>query len=167
MRSLLSIIALVASMAAHAEVYRCQVEGREVFTDKPCAAGAKPAELAPVSVMQAPPPSDLARQWDERTARERKARDRTDKAWLEKHEASKTREERVRNGRVTGKVVRGMTAADVRSVLGAPDGSTRDDGKKGDREKWTYTLGDGRKQTVTFQDGEVSAVSIAKGKGRK
>lgn len=41
MRVFLIVVATLVSSAAHAQVYRCDVDGRRVFSDRPCAQNAE------------------------------------------------------------------------------------------------------------------------------
>jgi hypothetical protein len=55
MKRLLLIASLLIAMPAGAEVYRCEVQGKPVYQDRPCA-GRKggPAVLPPISVVSRP-----------------------------------------------------------------------------------------------------------------
>lgn len=48
-RALLPIVALLLATSAHAQVYKCKIDGKTVFADQPCAADAKPLDVRPAS----------------------------------------------------------------------------------------------------------------------
>lgn len=143
--------ALLPSLPAAAEVYRCQRDGQTVFTDQPC--GGEPLELSAPTII-APEDDGLARAHDERVRHGRERRQAADAEWLEQHAERRAREERIRSARLARVAVEGMTAADVRQALGAPDQVTAGDGG----ERWTYRLEGGSRQVVSFRDGQVSSV---------
>jgi uncharacterized small protein (DUF1192 family) len=43
------IAALLVATSAHAQVYKCRINGQMVFSDQPCAADAKPIDVRPAS----------------------------------------------------------------------------------------------------------------------
>lgn len=53
-RALLTLAALLVATSAHAQVYKCKVDGKTVFADQPCAADAKPIDVRPASGHSAP-----------------------------------------------------------------------------------------------------------------
>lgn len=152
--------------AAHGAVYRCETNGEVVFTDRSCAAGAKPAELAPLGVMPASDAADLAEQHDERVVREQEAHAKADRAWLKKHADREAEERRIQAAIDAKKVVAGMTTDQVHRVFGRPDRVDHDAG----REVWSWG-GEKVVRTVVFEDGRVAGgkgagVSAGKGAGR-
>lgn len=164
-RILLSI--LLASPAAWAEVYRCEQDGKTVYTDRPCAQGAAPyAAQKPMTVLPATPAAsatELEKAHDARAARERQNRDAADAEWLRQHQAKKDKAERVRGGMVRGEAVPGMSPVQVRSAMGEPDELSGETG----HERWRYREADGTLVTVQFKNGEVSKVSRQKKKKGK
>lgn len=57
--------ALLIATAAHAQIYKCRIDGQTVFADRPCAADAQPLDVRPAAGRGTPPapgdPSDLDR----------------------------------------------------------------------------------------------------------
>lgn len=53
-RSILTLAALLLATSAHAQVYKCKVDGKTVFADQPCATDAKPIDVRPASGHSAP-----------------------------------------------------------------------------------------------------------------
>ena len=53
MRIILLLVSLLAVPAADAAVYRCTVDGKTVYTDRPCGAGAQPHGLSALSTVPA------------------------------------------------------------------------------------------------------------------
>jgi hypothetical protein len=152
------LCALLFSAAGDAAVYRCERDGAVIYADKPCAAGAQPAELPAAMVVPAGPAPDLLKLAEERDARARAARDKADAEWLEAHEAEKAEAEQIRAGRIADEVVEGMSATDVRRLRGEPAVISNATGKSGRRETWSYVLDNGSRLHVTFSNGKVSAV---------
>lgn len=148
---------LLVLLPAGAAVYRCEVGGKPVFTDQPCAAGARPHALEPLNTLPAAADADLAKAHDTRAEKERRARDKDDAAWLKSHEAAKEREARI-NAAVAGKkVLKDMNPDEVRRALGSPDEVERREG----REEWIYGSGKTR-QTVVIENGRVVKIPSRK-----
>jgi hypothetical protein len=85
------LLLLLSSPAGAEPVYKCEEKGVITYTDRPCAPGATAAEL-PELIVTTPPTraeQDLAREHDERLARDTAERDAADAAWLEQHEREK------------------------------------------------------------------------------
>ncbi|WP_028079355.1 DUF4124 domain-containing protein [Solimonas soli] len=154
--------------AAQAAVYRCSVGGVVQFSDRPCQAGDAPLDLKAPNVVKADDgAAPLAEQYDRRVREYGKARAAEDAAWRKDHEARSADAERLRAARARREVVRGMSAADVRRLLGEPRTTATASGKGGTKETWTYAdEGDGR-VTVTLQGGVVSDVRRGGGRKRK
>ena len=53
-RAILTLAALLLATSAHAQVYKCKIDGKTVFADQPCAADAKPLDVRPASGHSAP-----------------------------------------------------------------------------------------------------------------
>lgn len=163
--ALLSVkaLALLASgwliaAPAGAAVYRCERPGGVVYTDTPCTAGSTALDLrAPVAI-DGGPAADLAGAHDARRKRELDARDRGTQVFLEQHAQRKADEQRRRQALVEGRVVRGMSMADVRQVWGEPDRVDRDVGVSGERERWSWQ-GARERRSVTFESGRVASDS--------
>lgn len=162
----LAALALLAATAAPAAVFRCERGGRLVFTDVACFVGATPETIRAPNAMDTTAGAALARRWDERMARERGRRAAAEGEWLEAFEAGREKARRVRRGRVRGQVVEGMSAAQVRQVLGEPDEISRSGENGRERERWRYA-GDQATRTVTLADGEVTSVRESKARRRQ
>jgi hypothetical protein len=150
MRVLLLLALAASSLGAHAAVYRCEVQGRPVYTDKPCAPGAQPHAMAPIGAVPAAPASDLAAAHEARRERQLERRERADEAWLEAHAERRKRDATMGAAAARGKVLKDMSADEVRRALGGPDQVSREDG----REEWTYGSGKQRR-TVVLEGGKV------------
>lgn len=136
-----------------AEVYRCEADGKTVYTDQPCAAGAEPVALPPLGRVPAGEASDLADAYDERMDRRRESRKREDARWLQSHRARKEETARFDAAVREKRVLKGMGADHVRRALGSPDDIERAEG----RETWTYGTGSKRRRTLVFEDGRLTA----------
>lgn len=150
MRLAMMVLLLLPALSAQAEVYRCMVEGRAMYTDRPCAAGAVPHALPDISALPSPGASDLAREHDARRERELETRRQNDAAWLDDHAERKAREVRMAAAIAERKVLKDMSADEVRRALGSPDEVER----SGSREQWAYGAGKQRR-TVVFEAGKV------------
>ena len=53
-RAILTLAALLLATSAHAQVYKCKIDGKTVFADQPCAADAKPIDVRPAAGHSAP-----------------------------------------------------------------------------------------------------------------
>lgn len=145
---------LLVVVPAEAVVYRCEVDGKPVYTDKPCAAGVAPHPMPQISTVPAAGDSDLAKEHDARIERSRKARDQEDAVWLKSHEARKAEEARMNAAIVERKVLKEMTPDQVRRALGSPDQVERGSGA----EEWVYGSGK-TKRTVLIENGRVVKIS--------
>jgi hypothetical protein len=159
----LLILALLP-FSAHAEVFRCQKDGTTVFSDKPCATDAQAYTPKPIQVMPATKAPDLAKQYDQRTAKETKARDKDNEAWNKDYQAKKQQEETIRDARVARKAVVGMSQQQVRDMLGNPQVTSHNENLGVVREGWTYKNPDGSRDIVYFKDGVVTNTSRKSGK---
>lgn len=155
----IATLCLLAALPAAAAVYRCEVGGRPVYTDRPCAAGEAPHALPQISTLPAAGEADLAKEHDARVERGRKAREKDDAAWLKSYEAAKNRDARMDAVIADGKVLKDMNADQVRRALGSPDEVERRAGG----EEWVYRDGRSR-QTVVIENGQVVKISRS---GRK
>ena len=157
----LLILCLLLPLAASAEVYRCTVEGRTVFTDRPCAANAQPAQLPPLQITEDFDGGDLAKQHDDRIARQKKARDDADAAFVKQHTEQREREARIRAAIIDHEAVPGMTLSQLDSALGSPDQEDRD----GSSHRRIYRRAD-HTVTVRLEDGRVTHVNRSRKKRR-
>lgn len=140
--------------AAEAAVYRCEVQGRTVYTDHPCAAGAEPHALPELSTVPSTTASDLAEQFDQRREQDLKDKRKDDAEWLKAHEARRAEEARMSEAARAGQVLKDMTPDQVRRALGGPDQVERG----ADGEQWVYGSGKTRR-TVVFKQGRVVRIS--------
>ncbi len=146
---------LLVVLPAAGQVYRCQVDGRTVYTDRACTPESTPLALPPLQDVPADGVNHSAvRRFNERAAAQAQAQRQADAAWLADYEVRRQREQAVRTALVHGDVIRGMTPAEVRRAWGAP---TRESGKMGKSATWVYVNGRARR-SVSFTDGIVSAV---------
>lgn len=53
-RAILTLAALLLATSAHAQVYKCKIDGKTIFADQPCAADAKPLDVRPAPGHSAP-----------------------------------------------------------------------------------------------------------------
>lgn len=151
MRLLLFSLLMFATVS-HAAVYKCLLQGRLTYTDRPCDAAAQPATLPPVTAIQKSASDDLGKSHDERLSRERKSRDQADAAFLKSHAERSAREKAVRAAIIDHRVIEGMTGSEVDSALGSPD-EVLPDGTRRYRR-------DGQRISIRFRQGAVSGISI-------
>lgn len=157
MRRCLALCWVLLALQADAAVYRCEVNGRRVYTDQPCAPNAAPHELPGVLSVPAGEEADLAGDYDARTERERASRKKEDAAWLKSHEAARAENARMDAAIAERKVLKGMSADQVRRALGRPDEVERGAGT----EQWTYGSGKTR-QVVNFENDRVKTAPAAR-----
>ncbi|MFN2348660.1 MAG: DUF4124 domain-containing protein [Thioalkalivibrio sp.] len=155
-KSFLLLIALTVSTTAHAQVYRCEVNGQTVFSQAPCAPDAETIQTAPPRRSTAPRglrpgERDALRQQSNRVERERARA-------AEHHEAERERQ-RIDSALRSRQVVPGMTPDQVRRAWGAPVRINRTDSQRSYREQWVYEREDDRRNYVHFRDGLVTSVS--------
>jgi len=158
---LLAVVALLQSVPAGAEpVYKCEEKGAITYTDRPCSPAASQQALPPLVVVQPPGPAvrRRAQAYDADLARERAERDRADAEWLKQHHNRRDREQRVRQAILEHKVIKSMTADEVKQALGEPDHIDAGDSYGTAKETWTYLL-DGERRTVNFKNGEVTTTT--------
>ena len=155
----MGLLCLLLALPAHAAVYRCEVEGRKLYLDRPCEAGGRPHALPALGVMPAGGEVDLAMEHDARRDRQRAARDQDDAAWLKAHRARKAVESRMNAAISEHRVLKDMSADQVRRALGSPDEVKRNNGV----ERWTYVEGK-KRRTVVLEDGKVSSAGAGRGR---
>ncbi|MGQ0701246.1 MAG: DUF4124 domain-containing protein [Panacagrimonas sp.] len=153
-RALALLLTLLAALSVQAAVYRCEVDGKPVYTDKPCAAGATPHPLPQFGTMPAARDANLAGDRDQRQEQQRKSRHKDDADWLKAHEARKAEEVRMNAAIAEGQVLKDMSADQVRRALGSPDEIERKSGV----EEWSYGSGKTR-QTVVIENGRVLRIA--------
>ncbi|HEX4895928.1 MAG TPA: DUF4124 domain-containing protein [Solimonas sp.] len=164
---LLPVLVLLPCLAGPspvaAQVFRCQKDGVTVYSDQPCAPGARPTALPTPVVIPATTPTDLVGEAAKRAQRKKVQQKAEDAAFQEAHAQQKADETRIREARIADKVVTGMTPADVRGIYGEPTVVSRNESGGKDRETWSYA-DDQRRWHVTFTDGRVSAVKSRENK---
>ena len=160
----LSLILVLLPFGAQAELFRCQKDGTAVFSDKPCADDAQAYTPKPIQVMPSTKAADLAKQRDQRIAKEAKDRDQANEAWNKDHQEKKQQEETIRDARIARKVVAGMTQQQVRDMLGNPQVTSHNENLGVVREGWTYKNPDGSRDIVYFKNGVVTDTSRKSGK---
>lgn len=157
MNGQLAVVVLVSSVSAGGlPVYKCEEKGVITYTDRPCSVDAEALTLR-APIVTAPLTSDERRRaaaWDRRATGEAGARDREDAQWLKRHGQRRDREARVGKAILEHRVIKGMTAAEVRRALGEPDAVAGGDSFGSAKESWTYREGTSTR-TVNFKDGEV------------
>lgn len=159
-----ALAGLLATPPAVGAIYRCQVDGRTLYTDRACTPASAPIPLPPLQdVPGAGVDRAAARRHDERAAAEAEAKRQANAAWLADYEARRQHEEAVHTALVHGDVIRGMTPAEVRRAWGAP---TRVTGQPGKAEHWVYVNGRARR-TVSFAAGVVSGVRYSERGARR
>ncbi|HUR41085.1 MAG TPA: DUF4124 domain-containing protein [Verrucomicrobiae bacterium] len=165
LRRSLCVAVLAAAVCVSARVtanviYKCDERGVITYTDRPCSPQAQRAELPALIVAQPPPRALLERAaaYDARQARDLAERERRDAEWLKAHGQKRQREDLVREAKVRGKVVKGMTPDEVRQALGEPDGIDSGDSFGTEKQTWTYMDGKA-KRTVSFKDGAVTTTA--------
>ena len=166
---IIAMLLMLSAGAAHAAIYKCEMDGKTVHTDRPCAAHAEPEQVRAPNSMEGPSAAGrkMAKDYDRDAASDKKVRDQANAQWVKQHEAEEGNRERVRKGIVERKAVRGMTEAELRQALGNPAHVGRTDTSKGITERWEYELDNGNTQTVTVSNGEVTAVLTKPAKKKK
>jgi hypothetical protein len=150
---------------AAAEVYRCQKDGGIVFSDKPCEADAQTYQpKQSIVVVPRDKTPDLAKQYDQRSAKETQERDKANDAWNKDYQVHKKKEASFRDAGIKRKAVEGMSQQQVRDLLGDPQITSRNENLGVVREGWTYKNRDGSRSVVYFKNGLVSGTAH---KGRK
>lgn len=157
MRRCVALWWVLLALPADAAVYRCEVNGRPVYTDQPCAPNAAPHELPGILSLPAGEEADLAGDYDARAERERASRRKEDAAWLRSHAATKAEKARMDAAIAEHKVLKGMSADQVRRALGRPDEVERGAGT----EQWTYGSGKTR-QVIDFENDRVKTAPAAR-----
>ncbi|WP_169577719.1 DUF4124 domain-containing protein [Sinimarinibacterium sp. CAU 1509] len=144
------------------EVYRCQVDGATVFSDKPCGDSAERIDVPPPMIL--PPPSgpkvDLLGEAERRDQRAAERKAKADAEWTADYQARKEQEEKLRAARIADEIVTGMTPEDVRRMRGDPITVATSQSGKSQRMTWSYLLDDGSRLHVKFTDGVVSSTSL-------
>lgn len=162
MRNPLWLAVLLWPLAAPAEVYRCTREGQTVYTDRPCQAGALPAELPALHLTPAGREADLAGQHDQRIEEGRQRRDAADAAFLKSEAERQARAKKIRQAIIEHRALVGMSASELDSALGAPDRRSGEGGT----ERWIYDEFDHR-LTVSLRDGLVTSISKKENRKKK
>jgi len=164
------LLALFVAVAqgAHAAVYKCEVNGKTEFSDKPCAPNAER-----IDPQRHEEEARARRSREEDEAHARRAREaeelraaRAEREWREE----KSRQESIRGMGlnehvaqliVDGKVAPGMNQEMVRLAWGEPERVNRSIFASGTTEQWVYEREKFKAQYVHFRDGIVSSVSTS------
>lgn len=149
----LALVLLLAGISASAgaqSVYRCTINGRAVFQDRPCAAApSEKVDVRPGAVVNPGGDRPEGTPWDAYLQQVEQ-----DKA-VQAEKLSHARAAEQRNiESMRGKVMVGMTTAQVRRAWGAP--STINRSSYGS-EQWVYRSGRSKAQYVYVEDGVVTA----------
>jgi len=148
------------SVWAADEIYRCQIDGRTVFSDKPCGAAAERIDVPPPMIMPAGPKADLLGEAERRDQAAAARKAQAEAEWTAEYEARKAQEEKLRAARIADEIVTGMTPEDVRRLRGDPVTVATSQSGKSQRMTWSYLLEDGSRLHVKFTDGVVSSTSL-------
>lgn len=140
-----------SSAPLHAQVYRCTVDGRTVFSDQPCA---EEGNVQEVRIFDHGPSAEDAAA---ARARANALRERT-AAEQAQGEAQREFNRQVTNAIAARRVLVGMTADDVRRSWGEPGKINRSVSGSSVREQWVYDRGNYRMQYVYLTNGEVTGI---------
>ena len=149
-----ALIWCLAMPPLEAAVYRCEVAGQLVYTDKPCAAGVAPHAMPGLSTVPSGADADLAKQYDQRRQQDLTDKRKDDAEWLKAYEMRRAEDERMGAAAAEGRVLKDMSADQVRRALGGPDEVAR----SADGEEWIYGSGKTR-QAIVFKQGRVVRIS--------
>lgn len=160
----LAMLCVLGAVAARADVYRCTVDGKAVYTDKPCAVGAVPAQLPPVTTVDRQPlGTPLERQFDADARHEAEVKRRARIESVTVFEAGKAHADAVRRAIAAHRAIKGMTMAEVRQALGEPSEIA---GSGAINERWNYFNGRDR-QTLTFDNGILKSDRVGQARHRR
>jgi hypothetical protein len=137
---LLMLAGLLPGLVPAQQVYRCPgADGGTVFQQAPCAGGqGQRVEVPPANVVESPPVhGELQRSLEARRAIGR------------------------------GALIAGMTADEVRQVMGQPQAVNRSAGTWGTHDQLVYRHADGSTHHVYLRDGLVDSVSSYSGMPRR
>jgi hypothetical protein len=153
-------IGLLSAAVSATPVYKCEEGGAITYTDRPCSPAATAHELPGLVVTVPPtgPERELAARHDARAAREGSERERADAEWLKRHAEQRDREDKVREAILAKRVIKGMTADEVRRALGDPEQVSGGESFGTDKESWTFRVGS-ETRVVNFKNGEVLTTS--------
>ena len=153
----------LAALAAQADIYRCEQDGRTVYTDHPCAgeridpelatrAGAgDPAAQASRDRHESAAKIETTRRWQHEDAAADAQQRKADAEWL----ANYAKEKQIEDAFQRREVVAGMTQDQVRLILGTPDRIGKESSDRGQDELWEYPdRGTGR-ATASFRNGKL------------
>lgn len=153
---IISAVLLISPMAWGA-VYKCKDEsGAIVFSDRPCGASAERIELrttqptpppAPATAPEATQPAPAAPQGNAVPPQETA---KADEGYTEREFASLA---------ASGKVVEGMSFANVRRAFGEPEHTYRRIHENGVTEVWEYLKGRHKGTAVYFMNGKVITIN--------
>ena len=148
---------------AQADVYRCEMDGHTVYTDRPCSGERIDAELAgragtgnaaaqaSRARRESTAQSGMARHWQQEDTATLAEQRKKDAQWL----ADYAREKQIEEAFQQRKVVAGMTQDQIRFILGTPDRVWAESSAQGQDEFWEYSDQGAGRATVSFRDGKV------------
>jgi hypothetical protein len=144
-----------ATLAAQADIYRCDQGGQPVYTAHPCPGERIGSELTSRAgrgnAANAAAQGKEAQQWEQESAAAQSQQRQADAEWLERH----AQEKRIEDAYRRREVVAGMTQNQIRQILGTPDRMGKYADAQGQEDIWEYPdRGTGR-STVIFRDGRV------------
>lgn len=147
---------------AGAQVFKCTVDGKTVFSDRPCPSG---ADAQAVRIFdRGPTEADAAaadqraQQLREQLQAEEAARDELRRVRGEAALERMNLTARSREAVAQRRVFVGMPAADARKSWGEPTRVNRTITAGSDREQWVYRRASGKTQYVYVEDGVVTAI---------
>lgn len=137
-------LAFIPSLAS-AEIYKCEVDGRQTFSDSPCGDTAERVEVDPVTVGGRLDSGTNVETY--KPPKRERASSSNDCPFINSTE--------MRRLRIENRVVAGMKPGDVRATWGAPTATRTARGFI----QWAYRWDNGNRQYVYFQNGCVNSIS--------
>lgn len=137
MKAFLLAAAMLLSFSAHAEVFKCSVNGKTVFSDVPCSKDAQKVTVRPSTAQES---GDLAEA--------RREADQKKFAYMAKAQRAIS----------NGEVFIGMLEKDAIASWGNPDKKNSDIYGGVRKEQWIYRREKNGIQYVYMQNGAVSAI---------
>ncbi len=122
------------------------VDGKTFYTDTPCQPGATPVPLPPITPIDRQPTSTpMTRQFDAEARRDAATKRKADEASSKAYAANKAHEEAVRSAIIEHRLIKGMSASELRQSIGEP---TRIDYEGTPSERWLYQNGRDRRMLI-------------------
>jgi hypothetical protein len=151
------IAALLFASLAHAEVFRCNSQGRVVYSDRPCADGATVVKIVATTIASVPigTSSTTRASGAGASSASASAQAKSSAGGDSAYSAGVTGAGPARFG---NRIATGMTSVEVLRIEGMPVAKTSEKISQGVREVWTYCRDDGYTD-VELKDSVVVAVS--------